>query len=252
MRIHKKVIVSGPMVEIYEYEDGISVGWTSNKEVESEVENEEDSDEVKEGSEENRLRSLRRARLQLIRVVNSNFGFYGRDFTAKFLTLTFREHVTDLNTANKLFGLFIKRLNYRLFGSKCANIRYTVVPEFTKRGRVHYHVILYNIPYVKADVLQQIWQHGYIKINKINNIDNIGAYIAKYMSKSFDDRRMKGQKCYFNSKGLRRPLEITDKKSAETVEKSLPESCKVYEAEYYNEYTGKVRYRQYNLNRQKK
>lgn len=238
MRVNKKIVVSGNMVEIFEYEKGISVGWTRV---------EKENDFCSDG--DSRERSLRRARVELIRLVNANCGFYGSGFTAKFVTLTFRDDVLDLDVANRLFMLFVKRLNYKVFGSKYANLRYTAVPEFTKRGRVHYHVIFYNLPYVKAKVLEQVWNNGFIKINKIDNVDNVGAYIAKYMIKASEDGRLSGRKCYFNSRGLRRPLEITDKKSAEAAEQSLPIKCLVYEKEYFSEYTGRVRYRQYNLKR---
>ena len=93
------------------------------------------------------------------RIVNSNVGQYGEEFTAKFVTLTFREHITDLRSANAEFRN-LSWLNYSMFNSK-ANIKYTVVPG--SQGRVHYHVIFYNLPYVKRISWHQIWGQGFIK-----------------------------------------------------------------------------------------
>lgn len=160
--------------------------------------------------EENREKVTYRAKRELRRIVNSNVGQYGDEFTTKFVTLTFSEHITDLAASNKEFEKFIKRLNYQIFKSKKANVKYTVVPEFTKKGRVHYHVIFYNLPYVKFDFLADIWGNGFIKINKIDNCDNVGAYISKYMTKDNDE--IVGKKCYFNSRGLFKSIEIIEKK----------------------------------------
>ena len=143
-------------------------------------------------------------------------------------------------------------MNYLVFGTKVANLRYTAVPEFQKRGAVHYHVVLYNLPYTKADVIAKVWGNGFIKINIIDDVDNIGAYVCKYMVKDLDDDRLRGRKCYFNSRGLFKPLVIEDEKKAEMIKQSLPSECMTVSTEYENEHIGKVSYKQYNMKRVKK
>ena len=106
-----------------------------------------------ETKEDNREKVTSRARRDLRRIVNSNVNQYGKEFTAKFVTLTFSENITELAPANAEYEKFIKRLNYQMFGTKKSNIKYTAVPEFTKEGRVHYHVIFYNLPYIKSNYL---------------------------------------------------------------------------------------------------
>lgn len=178
-------------------------------------------------------------------------GQYGKEFTSKFVTLTFRENVKDLKTANYEFKKFMQRLNYYMFGTKKANIKYSCVPEFQKRGAVHYHLIFYNLPYLKANDLESIWGNGFIKVNKIDNVDNVGAYICKYMTKENTDKRLEGNKCYFNSRGLLKPLEYTDKKDKKIVE-SLEDSLQMqnlsYSANFDNDYVGDIAYYQFNLN----
>jgi hypothetical protein len=121
-----------------------------------------------------------------------------------------------------------------------------VVPEFTKKGRVHYHVIFYNLPYVKADKLASIWGQGFIKINKIDNCDNVGAYVSKYMTK--DNWEIQGKKSYFNSRGLFEPIEIVEQKEVESLMHSLPLENVTYSATFDNEYLGTITYNQYNFN----
>lgn len=237
-----KVIYSGDIVEIYRYEKGVYKGCVNEN---GRAGKGFTTDEQKE---RNREVSLMRARRDLRRVVNANINKRGDDVTCKFVTLTFKDNVTDLDIANYEFKKFIQRLNYEVYCKKCSNLKYTVVIEFQKRGAVHYHVVFYNLPYVKADVIEKVWNNGFIKINKIDDIDNVGAYICKYLTKNNDDERLRGRKCYFNSRGLKKPKEIyLDYDDLEGIKKSLPVQAVTYESEFENEYVGKVEYIQYNL-----
>lgn len=240
--IDKKVIISGNIHEVYEYERGYCKGYSAkNPQGRASQASEEDK-------EENRAKVLSRARKTVRRLINANIGQYGAEFTAKFLTLTFAEHVTDVESANYEFKKFIKRMNYRLFSSKKAVVKYLVVIEFTKIGRVHYHVVLFNVPYVKANEIADIWGNGFIKINKIENVDNVGAYVCKYMTK--DNWDLLSKKSYFTSKNLYQPVEITDKKIVENLVNSLQFHEKTYESQFDNDYQGKILYHQYNIRRQ--
>lgn len=239
--VRSRVIISGSVVEVYEYENSIYKGYKSN--------GGRDKIADDESKEKNRKDSLRRARQDVRRIVNANVGAYGEHFAAKFLTLTFGDNVVDLDVAHYEFVKFIKRLNYLVFGTKSANLRYTAVPEFQKRGAVHYHVIIYNIPYTRVEVIESIWGNGYVWINKIDNVDNVGAYVCKYLTKAQEDERLRGRKCYFNSRGLFKPYVIEDEKKTETIKQSLPEELMTVSRQYENEHLGKISYRQYNLKR---
>lgn len=243
--VKERIVISGGIVEHYMYEKGYPIGLEPiNKYGRGGKAGKEISQEEKT---ENREKVMARARQDLRRLVNANVNQYGNDFTAKFVTLTFAEHITELAAANNKFKKFILRLNYKMFNSKCSNIQYSVVPEFTKKGRVHYHVIFYNLPYVKADKLSDIWGNGFIKINKIDNCDNVGAYVSKYMTK--DNIEIQGKKSYFNSRGLFQPTEITEKEMVESLRNSLPLESVTYTATFENDYLGNITYCQYNFNK---
>lgn len=236
--VYKKAVVSGDIIEFYEYEHGYLKGSSSK----GGRHNKANSEEKKE---KNRADVSYRARREVRRLVNANIGRYGDEFTTKFVTLTFREHVTDLKQANYEFTKFIKRLNYNIFNTNKSHVKYLVVPEFTKIGRVHYHAIFFNIPYVKADLLAAIWGNGFIKINKIDNVDNVGAYVCKYMTK--DNIKIEGMKSYFTSRGLYKPVEIDEEKEVEQVASALPEDFLTYSVMFDNEYLGNITYKQYNI-----
>jgi len=238
-----KVVVSGDIIEVYRYERGIFKGKVN------ECGRAGYGFITDEQRTKNREVSLMRARRDLRRIVNANMGKWGDDVTCKFVTLTFKDNVKELDMANYEFRQFIKRLNYLVYGVKCSNLKYTAVIEFQKRGAVHYHVIFYNLPYMKADVLEEVWGNGFIKINKIDDVDNVGAYVCKYLTKDNIDDRLKGRKSYFNSRGLKKPIvEFLDDDGLENIKKSLPGQAMTYKGEFENEFVGKIEYEQYNLN----
>lgn len=246
-----KYIVSGDVIERYVYEKNQFVGFEprnrtgKNKGV---------------NSQENRNKSLYRARSIVSRTINAN------PCLNKFLTLTFEDNVTDLDYANNEFKNWVKRVNYHVFGTKKRVMKYVAVIEFQKRGAVHYHVLC-NLPYVEADSLASIWRHGFIKINKIkgdkerfgsSECDNVGAYVCKYMTKDNEDPRLVGRKSYLMSRNLDKPQEIYigvnekdllqqvynfDDAFSSVLSKSNFSSC------YSNDYTGTVIYNQFNLKR---
>lgn len=249
-KVEKKLIQSGDIIEIYNYDRGYLKGY------ENKIANTgRKKDYESENYAEHRKQVLQRAKRELRRLINANVGQYGKEFTSKFLTLTFSDNVTDLDIANYEFEKFIKRLNYKVYNTKKANLKYTAVIEFQKRGAIHYHIIIYNMPYIKANEIANCWDNGFIKINKIDDIDNVGAYVAEYLGDdekgqghNIEDNRLKGRKSYFSSKGLFKPVEITDKKIVEQVATALQSTDKLtYSAEFENEHLGKIIYKQYNL-----
>ena len=231
---NKKIVISGNIIEVYEYENSILIGETNNKYGRSAEANEEDK-------ARHRKNTLAKARKTVRRLINANVNAWGQK--SKFLTLTFAEHVTDIKQANYEFKKFRQRLEYDI-GIK---LKYVAVIEFQKSGRIHYHVIFFNLPYIDSNYLSGIWANGFIKINAIEHVDNVGAYITKYMTKDSEDERLRGQKSYFTSRGLKKPVErCLEEKEIANIKEELSRK-KVYEREFENEYTGKILYTQYNL-----
>ena len=227
----KKVIIAGNVIEFYEYEQSVQFGYKDT------IKNYKGRGYIAsaDDKEKNREKVLSRARKDLRRIINCNIQKY-----SKFLTLTFKDNVQDLDYANNEFKNFIKRLNYH-YGIK---IKYTAVIEFQKRGAIHYHCILYNlVQKINVQELQEIWKHGFIKINSIDNVDNVGAYVCKYMTKTDDDRLL-GRRMYFNSRGLNRPQEIKEPDLIDQLQRSLLNQALKYENTFVNDYNS-INYRQY-------
>lgn len=256
MKIYNaKVVVSGSTIEVIRY------GKEVYKELESDRIRSGRSTKADESEQEiNRNKVLKRAMMEVRRKVSANSGAWfdtrGKPFRPKFFTMTFAENVTDLTGANHEFKLFIMRLGYKVAGRGNENsLKYVVVPEFQKRGAVHYHVVFFNLPYVPIKELRQLWQRGFIKINAIDKVDNVGAYISKYMSKETTDERLRGRKSYFCSRGLidSEVMEfntntLEGKKELESVVQTAQALAKrTYQVEYQSDYFDNIVYEQYTL-----
>lgn len=250
-----KVIVSNHIVEVWEYEEGVQIGKKQPSalaydEETGEVLNRDVTVELNEQTGEYdriaaKRNNARRARNELRRLILANF-----DNNSKFVTLTFRDasvsDVTNVRECNKAFELFIKRLR-----KKYGNFRYVKVIEFQDangRGAVHYHMMS-DLPYIDSEKLAKIWKHGFIGINRIDHVDNVGAYVMKYMVKDFADQRLAGEKAYTSSKNLARPVTLYGHDAAEIIEKYLAQKKEVFANSYESEYQGQISYKEYNLQR---
>ena len=102
-----------------------------------------------------------------------------------------------------------------------------------------------------------MWGHGFVFINAIEHVDNVGAYIVKYMTKDTTDTRLQGLKAYLCSRNLVRPEQIINhdlkefKKLEDIIEKRyhLSEIDAEYESTYETEMLGTCEYKQYNIGR---
>lgn len=147
------------------------------------------------GSVKYRKQVLSRARRSLYDIVECNSDM------RYFVTLTFAENVEDLRYANECFEYFIKRLRYYVG----FNFKYLVVPEFQKRGAVHFHMLT-NTGYIPAVALSRIWSFGFVRINKVDRVTNLCAYVAKYITADSSDLRLLGMRSFRCSRNCERPL----------------------------------------------
>lgn len=228
-----KVVVSDKQVEVYKYKKNI---WKEYKRIKHDDKESKQLD-LFEQINNKKLRaksSINRTRTEIRRLINSNPELN------KFLTLTFAKNITDLKQTNYIFNQFIKRIAY-----KHPDFRYVAVFEFQKRGAVHYH-LLCNLPYTNSKKLESIWKQGFIKIKKTNNINNIGAYMSKYLGKEIDERTF-GKKKFFRSQNLNEPIQLLGFQAAQFIEKFLTNSTPIFEKDFFSEWTDEIKYSAYAL-----
>lgn len=237
----KKYVITGHILEVYSYDYYIhgKGGFSGTAKGQAEIEN----------ALKNYANTNQRRRDKIRRLACTNFN----NRYDKFLTLTFAENKTNIEECNLLFKNFIKRLKYK-YNLLC--LKYLAVIEFQERGAVHYHVLL-NIPYIPHKELQELWGNGFVFVNAISHVDNLGAYILKYMTKDNNDTRLMGKKAYLTSRNLKQEETIVnhdlkdfDKLESKIIQKyNLNDLKAVYEANYDTEMLGNCSYKQFNLER---
>ncbi|MGL4567178.1 MAG: rolling circle replication-associated protein [Fusobacteriaceae bacterium] len=238
----KKLIKCGNVWELYDYEFPIIVGGSKST-------NGGRHNECVDEKEKQRHRetAIARQRKVIRRLVNTNMTE-----RSSFLTLTFAENLIDETKAKLELKKFFMRLRYNYPELKHD---YLAVWERQKRGAVHFHIILFDVPKIPLKVLNKLWGHGFVKINKIKGIDNVGAYVCKYLSKDLDSDEKKSSRRYTTSRGLKEPLIITnmnsvlDKKIAEAVGSNF--DFLNYENSFETEHYGKINYKQFIIHNEK-
>ena len=157
--------------------------------------------------EKNRAYSARKAHAQIRDLIYANYGYHNE--LPKFFTLTFKGDA-GLPEANKKFHLFIKRVNFYLKTIDGRKLQYIAVPEFQKRGATHYHVIVFNFPFISdKDIfhgtINELWPHGFVEATKIsisNGLEPVVLYMTKYIRIQELDSRFDNKKRFFHSEGL--------------------------------------------------
>ena len=226
-KYNKKMVISGKFIDIYEYDRLVVTDF--NRDIDLNKKSEGKSSNQKSQS------SIHRTKKNIKNITNSNPQL------TKFLTLTFKKNIEDINYANYEFMQFVKRMKF-----KYQNFQYLAVIEFQKRGAVHYHIIC-NLPYVNKKLIAKKWGHGFIKIKRINRINNMGGYISKYVSKDSDNMKLFNKKKFFHSKDLYMPLEIINEWQFNNyynnfdIENRVP----IFEKTIESEYRGKIKIKQY-------
>lgn len=202
------------------------------------------SQQIKAGK---RRDNARRARVAFGRLVRANLR--GMENPILF-TFTYRENETSLSKCYRDFSSFIQALRYRF--SK--TFRYICVPEFQKRGAVHFHALFWGLPSSlvfserQTRFFASIWGLGFIFLKETDGHARLSHYLAKYMSKAYLDPRLFNQKAYVASRNIFRPQIYSNVPVWPFLDDyGLVSSLPLQEKEYSTKYLGKGRYRSFNL-----
>lgn len=165
------------------------------------------------------LKSTKQTMKKLRRLVAHNFT---GGINQLWVTLTYREHVTDSHEVYRDFKSFIRRIR-----SQFGLIEYIAVIEPQASGRWHLHVLMKNDATltIPNEVLASSWGKGFTKTKRLNRADKVGNYLIAYLSnlKIGDDNSEskatvkgarlymypKGIRIYRTSRGIKKPLEVT-------------------------------------------
>lgn len=158
------------------------------------------------------VNTVRQSVANLRNLINNNF-IGGKN--ELWITLTFgKNKVYNPKDLYPIFTNFIKRLRYNFRDLK---LDYIYVPEPHEKGDWHIHLLLKADKelYIKNSNLNEIWGNGFVKVNRLQDVDNIGAYVSAYLTNIKDGEETKkgarlylypsGHQLYRCSKGILKP-----------------------------------------------
>jgi len=101
------------------------------------------------------------------------------------ITLTYKENMTDPNRLYTDFKKFNLRLQHHILKNDLPRYEYIVAMEPQGRGAWHSHLLLIFddriAPFIPNNILFKIWKHGFTKTKSLNGIDNVGSYLTAYL-----------------------------------------------------------------------
>ena len=223
------------------------------------------------------INSMYKTLKRLRYLINNNFIGAKNEL---FITLTYKENMQDTEQLYKDMDKFIKRLRYRY--RNISTVDYINVVEPQQRGAWHCHLLLrFNDVekiYIPNEEVRSLWGHGFVRVNRLEDVDNIGAYLTAYLtdlpleeldsidaSKSFEIKEVDNKKyikgarlylyppgmnLYRHSRGIKKPdrLNMSYKEAKKYVEGATPTySRKInYESD---EFENTIIYEHYNTKR---
>lgn len=185
-------------------------------------------------------KNIMRSKLECQRIAKSNI----KDWQT-FITLTFAENITDVKSANKKFKYFIDKVR-RIK----PDLKYLCIPEFQKRGAIHYH-LLTNISIKDNSLIYnqednpkfkhiKFWNDGFNSVEVMKgDVKKIIGYISKYMTKDIDNRLFNHRR-YFYSQNLEQPkisyINLDKDIDNNFYKKIIQDKNLIYQNEYTNPY----------------
>lgn len=196
----------------------------------------------------NRQNNSRRSALVFRRLVSANLS--GSELPI-LVTLTYKENVADIKVGYKNYRSFIQALRHK-YGKA---FKYICVPEFQRRGAVHFHAMFWGLPAElllqerKTRELAMIWGHGFVYLKETDGHERLSSYLSKYMSKAFVDSRLRNQKSYVASRNIQRPVVGKGINAMWIIEEDFLEGkeVEIKERAYHTQWLGECKHRHFKI-----
>ena len=115
-------------------------------------------------------------------VINANVTDVSK---VRWCTLTYAENMTDPKRLYEDFRKFNMRFQTYCKGKGYSKPEYIVMMEPQGRGAWHAHLLYIwqdqKAPYISNQDFRELWGHGFVRIKKLDNVDNVGAYLTAYL-----------------------------------------------------------------------
>lgn len=103
---------------------------------------------------------------------------------ALWVTLTYRENMTDPVQLYEDYRRFWQRFKYYLHKQGHPSAEYIIAAEPQGRGAWHFHCLFlfpHKAPFIPNADIARIWGHGFTKTQSLKGIGNPGLYLTAYL-----------------------------------------------------------------------
>ena len=239
---YTKIVQSGDVIEVYEYDKEVHYVPRQTNNSRRNVRNRQRNPNLSF----RRNSSFKRAKKAFYRLVASNLQT--KEIPA-FITLTTFEE-TSITRAYLYLRYFTKNLKY-YFGK---DIIYVSVPEWqAKSGFIHFHTIIWGIPKEHQGkklertrrLFQNMWLRGYCDVRPCNDSSlAIAGYMAKYMAKAMQDKRLNNVRAYSSSYNVLRPSTAGGNTISSYLSEVIPQDATLDHVAIYDTiYLGRCHYK---------
>lgn len=235
---YTKIVRSGDLVEVYRYGKNLPIHRGRRGTI--------NRDKRNRLPKQRREDSFRRAKVSFRRIVRANLGGNERP---TLLTLTMYQKLS-YPASVRIFTDFVTRLRKR----EGAGFRYIAVPEFQKRGAVHWHVLIFGLDddFAKAEresrYISRLWLHGFVDCVLTDGSPKLAGYLAKYMSKAMRDIRLGSKKAYYASRNIMRPMSVSGHTVSDYIEEIVGvDNYSLHQHEFDTQWLGRCVYQQYQV-----
>ena len=115
-------------------------------------------------------------------VINANVTDVSK---VRWCTLTYAENMTDPKRLYEDFKKFNMRFQWYCKQHGYSKPEYIVMMEPQGRGAWHAHLLYIwqdmKAPFIPNEEFRELWGHGFVRIKKLDNVDNVGAYLTAYL-----------------------------------------------------------------------
>lgn len=257
-----KIVKCGDFLQVYYYQNKKNKSLYKNKNKNStKYQNIKDLNinDLKLNIDENKEKSLKiirdeniiRTKLNCQRIAKANSNDW-----CSFITLTYAENMQDMKQAKIDLNFFIKNIK-----KVKRDFKYIAIPEFQKRGAIHFH-LLTNISLQDNFIIKQqknnpkyydvkYWNKGFTSVEEIKgDVKKIVGYISKYMTKDCDDRLF-SVKRYTCSQNLVKPKEefinIKNVKDKKYILEQIEDKERIYINTYLDKYNNDIIFEEYRV-----
>jgi len=203
---YTKIVQYGDIVEVYQYEKNIHNNKKRHVSKHAQKRRKAIRDYAKaHGTYKRPWRSVKRSKEAFYRLCHHN-NYLAK--TIHFLTITFAYDIT-LEKASRHARRFLAEIASDF---KEVPVSYISVPELTKAGRIHFHVLVYNLPSEatqherKTRNYQRLFGHGFVDFGLTTYLSTgLAGYMAKYMGKALGSAKNEAVRGYNCSRNIDKP-----------------------------------------------